>query len=318
MTKIPSIDGANVPALPTQLEKVFDFPQGNCEATHHPQMFVGSSQSDNVVTEQPGPLSGAYIGSRRFSALPATSSADNKTLVQGGTLSKPQATITRKISNKGHQRSLLWSSKKQKSHLPDDEAKPKSAVSTSMLDLRQNKRSMLTRRHTVHTDMLSLDDKSYTFSIPGLPVLQEESLVKDDSRPLLQFSLQYDVQRCSLTVHLHHASNLPAKDKRGTSDPFVTLYMMPNREVLFESKVVLQSLNPVFDESFEFNELATDEVRRQSLVFRLYDHDKYSKNDPIGGVILPLEDADLFGVVMRMEVDEDPKLFFKEVRGNIL
>ena len=144
--------------------------------------------------------------------------------------------------------------------------------------------------------------------VPDLPVL-EEKIRGTGQIPMLQFTLLYDVQHCKLTVHLHHATNLPAKDRRGTSDPFVILYLVPNKEEIFESKVVYKSLNPVFDQSFEFGRLLAEDIRLQTLVFRLYDHDKYSKNDIIGGVALKLKDADLFGVVMRMQIQEKSEVF---------
>lgn len=169
-----------------------------------------------------------------------------------------------------------------------------------------SKKSLLKRRRSIPTES---EDPGW---VPGLPVLEETTLDDGMLHPLLQFSLHYDVQKCTLTVHLHHGSNLPAKDRRGTSDPFVVLYMVPNKEEIFESKVIYQTLDPVFNQSFEFKHVMPDEIRRQTLVFCVYDHDKFSKNDTIGGVVFPLENADLFGVVMRMKIDENPNLL--EVR----
>ena len=143
--------------------------------------------------------------------------------------------------------------------------------------------------------------------VPQLPVLVEEG--DEHSSPFLQFSLHYDIQRHTMTVHLHQASNLPAKDRSGTSDPFVVMHLHPNKEEVFESKIVYKTLNPVFDESFEFHNLQLDDVRRQSLVFQIYDHDRFSKNDVIGGIVLPLKDVDVYGVVYRMRVDERVEKF---------
>ena len=143
--------------------------------------------------------------------------------------------------------------------------------------------------------------------VPELPVLVEEG--DDQSHPSLQFSLHYDIQRRTMTVHLQQASNLPAKDRSGTSDPFVVMHLLPNKEEIFESKIVYKTLNPFFDQSFEFHNLQLDDVHRQSLVFRIYDHDRFSKNDMIGGIVLPLKDVDVYGVVYRMRVDERVEKF---------
>ena len=292
LTKATSLEIAEVP----------DIPQKQAELPQHPPMFVSSLSAPDtplVVTEQPRALSSspseAYIGHRKFIKRGATSSAESEHVV----LSLPQNKYVRKPKRKTRSRSQTWTLITQKSvSLDVAPASDKRGRSMSLPEIRKGK-SLLKRRRTVKTD---------SFWIPGLPVLEEESLTKDSKRPLLQFSLLYDVQRCTLTVHLHHACNLPAKDKRTrTSDPFVVLYMMPNKEVLYESKVVSQTLDPVFDESFEFDKLTADDIRQQSLVFRVYDHARFSKNKTIGGVVLPLMDADLYGVVMRMEMDLDPK-----------
>ena len=136
---------------------------------------------------------------------------------------------------------------------------------------------------------------------PQLPVVAESD---DQPAPSLRFSLYYDIQRRTLTVYLEKASNLPAKDRSGTSDPFVVLYLVPNKEEIFKSKVVYKTLHPVFKQSFEFHNLQSDDIRRQSLVLRVYDYDKFSKNDPIGGITVPLEDADLYGVTCTMRISE--------------
>ena len=143
--------------------------------------------------------------------------------------------------------------------------------------------------------------------VSQLPVLVEEG--DDQSYPSLQFSLHYDIQRRTMTVHLQEASNLPAKDQSGTSDPFVVMHLHPNKEEIFESKIVYKTLNPFFYQSFEFHNLLLDDLYRQSLVFRIYDHDRFSKDDMIGGIVLPLKDVDVYGVVYRMRIDERVEKF---------
>ena len=133
--------------------------------------------------------------------------------------------------------------------------------------------------------------------------------------PTLQFSLYYDIQRRSLSVHLQQAYNLPAKDHRGTSDPFVVFFLLPNKEEIYESKVVYKTLNPIFDQVFEFGGILPQEIRRQTIMFRVYDHDRFTPNELIGVVALSLEEADLYGVSMKMRIDEKEEF---RVRGVIL
>ena len=264
--------------------QIFEFPQDQTQVAQHPQMFV-----TGAVTEQPKSLSGIS----RFSSLPAG------TATIGGFESNYAA---RKSTTLPRARK----EKKSKSPVPPVASSLPDIMSPTLTQSRGATMDMQRRRASEPVTGSCRQEIGW---VPGLPVLEENSLSLDSTYPMLQFSIMYDVQRCALTIHLHHAANLPAKDRRGTSDPFVVLYLVPNKEEIFESKVIHQTLDPIFDQSFEFKKLTPDDVFRQTLILRVYDHDKFSKNDSIGGVILPLENAELFGVIMRMKIDEDPNLF---------
>ena len=45
---------------------------------------------------------------------------------------------------------------------------------------------------------------------------------------------------------------LPAKDFSGTSDPFVKLYLLPDKKHKLETKVKRKNLNPHWNETFLF------------------------------------------------------------------
>ena len=102
------------------------------------------------------------------------------------------------------------------------------------------------------------------------------------------------------------------KDHRGTSDPFVVFFLLPNKEEIYESKIVHKTLNPIFDQVFEFGGILPQEIRRQTIMFRVYDHDRYTSSELIGVVALSLEEADLYGVSMKMRIDEKEEF---KVRG---
>ncbi len=48
------------------------------------------------------------------------------------------------------------------------------------------------------------------------------------------------------------AEDLAAMDLGGTSDPYVKLYLMPDRKRKQETRVHRKTLNPVFNETFKF------------------------------------------------------------------
>ena len=47
--------------------------------------------------------------------------------------------------------------------------------------------------------------------------------------------------------------DLPAMDLGGMSDPYVKVYLLPDKNKKFETKVHRKTLEPVFNESFKFN-----------------------------------------------------------------
>lgn len=127
--------------------------------------------------------------------------------------------------------------------------------------------------------------------------------------PTLQFSLYYDFKRRTLIVHLQKAFNLPPREvDRDTCDPFVIIYLLPNRETdreTYETSVIANTVNPNFDEMFQFPRLKPDDARKQTLVFRIYHQCGPKHNILIGGVIQPLEDVDFHGKTIRKRIAED-------------
>jgi synaptotagmin-1 len=65
-------------------------------------------------------------------------------------------------------------------------------------------------------------------------------------------TLDYDFQNNNLAVNLMQASDLAAMDMNGTSDPYVKVYLLPDKKKKFETKVHRKTLNPIFNETFNF------------------------------------------------------------------
>lgn len=68
----------------------------------------------------------------------------------------------------------------------------------------------------------------------------------------IQFSVGYSFQDSTLTVKILRGQELPAKDFSGTSDPFVKLYLLPDKKHKLETKVKRKNLNPLWNETFLF------------------------------------------------------------------
>ncbi|XP_066245676.1 synaptotagmin 1-like [Euwallacea similis] len=109
----------------------------------------------------------------------------------------------------------------------------------------------------------------------------------------LQFKLEYDFNQNSLSVTVIQAEDLPALDMGGTSDPYVKVYLLPDKKKKFETKVHRKTLNPVFNETFVFKGIPYAEAMNKTLVFAIFDFDRFSKHDQIGEVKVPLCQIDL-------------------------
>lgn len=94
-----------------------------------------------------------------------------------------------------------------------------------------------------------------------------------DKLGALRFKLDYDFNSTTLIVGVIEAENLPAMDMCGTSDPYVKIYLMPDKKKKYETKVHRKTLNPIFNETFNFK-LPYAEVTSKTLVFAVYDFDR--------------------------------------------
>uniref|UniRef100_A0A8C5PN06 Synaptotagmin-7 n=1 Tax=Leptobrachium leishanense TaxID=445787 RepID=A0A8C5PN06_9ANUR len=109
----------------------------------------------------------------------------------------------------------------------------------------------------------------------------------------IQFSVGYNFQESTLTVKILKAQELPAKDFSGTSDPFVKIYLLPDKKHKLETKVKRKNLNPHWNETFLFEGFPYEKVVQRVLYLQVLDYDRFSRNDPIGEVSLPLNKVDL-------------------------
>lgn len=101
----------------------------------------------------------------------------------------------------------------------------------------------------------------------------------------LRFALRYDKEMEGLVVKILEARELPVKDVTGSSDPYVKVYLLPDRKKKYQTKVHRKNLNPVFNETFIFS-MSYEELKEQYLQFSVYDFDRFSRNDLIGQVVL--------------------------------
>ncbi|XP_069999130.1 synaptotagmin-10-like [Penaeus vannamei] len=101
----------------------------------------------------------------------------------------------------------------------------------------------------------------------------------------LRFTLKYDPAIEGLIVKVVQALDLPVKDVTGSSDPYIKVYLLPDRKKKFCTKVH-RPFYPKFNESFPSHSVTWAELRDRTLQFSVYDFDRFSRNDLIGQVVL--------------------------------
>ncbi|XP_031484036.1 synaptotagmin-5 [Nymphaea colorata] len=93
-----------------------------------------------------------------------------------------------------------------------------------------------------------------------------------------------------LSVTVISAEDLPAMDLLGKSDPFVVV-QMKKTEAKNKTRVVNESLNPVWNQTFDF---VVEDGLHDMLILEVYDHDTFKK-DYMGRCILTLTKVIMVG-----------------------
>jgi hypothetical protein len=143
-------------------------------------------------------------------------------------------------------------------------------------------------------DVLQIQPEKHS---PDDVIIPPEPALPDPTRKeylgQIIFSLKYDSQSMTLGLKIMKAMKLPAKDFSGTSDPFVKICLLPDKKHKMETRVKRKNLNPVWNEYFMFEGFPHSKLMQRTLCLQVLDYDRFSRNDPIGDVRLPLENLNL-------------------------
>ncbi|XP_013794883.1 synaptotagmin-7-like [Limulus polyphemus] len=115
----------------------------------------------------------------------------------------------------------------------------------------------------------------------------------DEPAGYIQFSLEYNFPNSTLILKILQARHLPAKDIIGTSDPYVKVFLLPDKKHKLETKVKHRTLNPRWNETFYFEGFPLYKLQKSILYLHVFDYDRFSRDDPIGDVYVPLSQVDL-------------------------
>ncbi|XP_053209779.1 LOW QUALITY PROTEIN: uncharacterized protein LOC128393612 [Panonychus citri] len=91
-----------------------------------------------------------------------------------------------------------------------------------------------------------------------------------------------------LLVMVKEAHNLMPTRSNGTSDPFVKCYLLPDKTKKLKTPVIKKTVNPRWNHTFEVSDITTNDLQTRCLELTIWDYDKLTSNDFLGGVRLSL------------------------------
>ncbi|XP_063878744.1 synaptotagmin-7-like isoform X2 [Scylla paramamosain] len=108
----------------------------------------------------------------------------------------------------------------------------------------------------------------------------------------IQFSMEYNFNEMTLILRIMQAKELPAKDLSGTSDPYVRVTLLPDKKHKLETKIKRRTLHPKWHETFYFEGFPIQKLQSRVLHLHVFDYDRFSRDDSIGEVHIPLCQVD--------------------------
>ncbi|KAI1240256.1 hypothetical protein IHE44_0011715, partial [Lamprotornis superbus] len=187
------------------------------------------------------------------------------------------------------------------------EAKNKSAMPKDSLHLDLEKRDLNGNFPKTTTKMQGSPDLENSFpkhfaerkkdsvspdSLKSITSLSSED--KQDKLGTLFFSLEYNFEKKAFVVNIKEARGLPAMDEQSmTSDPYIKMTILPEKKHKVKTRVLRKTLDPAFDETFTFYGIPYSQIQDLTLHFMVLSFDRFSRDDVIGEVLIPLAGIEL-------------------------
>ncbi|XP_004871209.1 synaptotagmin-11 isoform X2 [Heterocephalus glaber] len=109
----------------------------------------------------------------------------------------------------------------------------------------------------------------------------------------LTFSVDYNFPKKALVVTIQEAHGLPVMDDQTqASDPYIKMTILPDKRHRVKTRVLRKTLDPVFDETFTFYGIPYSQLQDLVLHFLILSFDRFSRDDVIGEVMVPLAGVD--------------------------
>ncbi|XGW33672.1 hypothetical protein V3C99_017806 [Haemonchus contortus] len=156
-------------------------------------------------------------------------------------------------------------------------------------------------QHVALVKVLSLNQTSTQQLIEKYykDLLKQQNDVSECKYGILNVRAYYNANSQTLVLDVIGAKQVIPLDANGLSDPFVVIRLVPKyrfpTQVVSKTRVVSKTLNPIFDETFEFH-IPSKLPPCAMLHFTVMDHDYLRSNDFAGEAFLELAEVPGFGV----------------------
>ncbi|CAI6345936.1 unnamed protein product [Macrosiphum euphorbiae] len=132
---------------------------------------------------------------------------------------------------------------------------------------------------------------------------------------VLFFKLRYKKDKKVLLVNINKCMDLTPKEKNsGTSDPYVKLQLLPDKEHKVKTRVLRKTRNPVYDEDFTFFGIQTNKLQSMTLHFAILSFDRYSRDSLIGEVFFTLNEKDVLESIEKEQISIQKDIILRSVK----
>jgi hypothetical protein len=122
--------------------------------------------------------------------------------------------------------------------------------------------------------------------LSAIPKSSTSSSLEEDKTLKIRMTVRYSQTGQQLVVVIHSVANLPIEEGGELPDPYVKLYVLPERNKKHKTEAQKDQCNPLYDERFEFPII---DLRNKTLEITVCDK-KWRKSPKLGEVLVALDD----------------------------
>ncbi|XP_011605431.1 synaptotagmin VIII isoform X2 [Takifugu rubripes] len=164
--------------------------------------------------------------------------------------------------------------------------------------------------------LIDMDGKSAAALVQSDVMDADYGSTNQEKRGKLLYSLEYKTVQSELIVGIKKADGLKAMDLGGSSDPYVKVYILPDKTKTCETKVFRHTLQPIFNEHFIF-QISKSTLLNSTAVMQVFDFNRFHKHNIIGELRLQLCNVDWNHVIEEWRDLAEPAKFEEENLGEI-